>query len=488
MKKIVLILLAITALFACSKEISKEEVGFDIDNLTEGQYVFTITASVEDLTKTSYAGETDFSWDAHDKISVLFHNGETHKFYPLETVSGADHGKSAVFRGVIDSGYEVGASDTEGGVKWALYPAGNHTWNTTNHRPNFVIPNVTDFTTADHISSNIPLYAQGDGSSYTFSPLAGAYKITFTDIDASKVRFIVTHNQTHQLSGTFPISTDETNYYWWAQYASVGSANQSIAIIKDVVTKSATFYFFCGIKDEGAFQPTVTLKDETTGYTIYRGTAKTAWSSDALKPIANRIVVLPSIPAPGEGTPFISSYGINWLSASGVAGSTAPGNDAVKRLKYSATSSKLYLYFELDETKLYNDPSYKYGNHWYMYFGDGSGEISSQWKESCDGKFEGWIKIANAYNFDYWGSSGTTFSGIERYYTSVDGTVFVEMAIDRSKATYLQGTSCQFGLCLTSRYIDSKDVWLGSDSTIIGIAPVGGGSMMSMTLPTYVAP
>ncbi len=479
MKKVVLFATALFAFFACSKEVTKE----NIEPLADGKYVFTITASFDEITKTSYAGETDFSWDAHDKISVLFHNGETHRFYPLETEEGASHGNSAVFRGVIDEGFEVGASATEGGYKWALYPAGDHTWNTTKHAPNFVIPNLTDFTTADHISSNIPLFAKGDGSSYSFSPLAGAYKITFTNIDASKVRFIVTHNSTHQLSGVFPISDS----YWWAQYASVGSADQSIAIVKNVESKSASFYFFCGIKDEGAFQPIITLKNEETGYILYRGTAKSAWNTDALKPLSSRIVILPSIPAPGDGTPFVSSYGINWLSASGVSGSTVDGNDAVKCVKYSATSSKLYLYFELDESKIYNDPTYKYGNHWYMFFGDGSGDVASQWAESCDGKFEGWVKQNNAYTFDYWESAGTTF-GFERYYTAVDGTVFVELAIDRSGATYLQGTSCQFGLYLTSRYLDADSTWLGDDKTIIGIAPVGGGSMMSMTLPTYVAP
>lgn len=488
MKKVFYCALTFLAFLACSKQ--AEITALEEMTPDPGKYIFTISASVDDsFTKTDYTNKGQFSWSAHDKISVLFHDGETHRFYDLETVAGAAHGESAVFVGQIDEGFVLGASD---GKYWALYPAGAHTYDASAGRPVFNIPQVTDFTTATHVSANLPMaYSNGSNpNAFTFNNASCPYKISFKNVDVAKVRFTVTHSASRKLSGNFTMEKSTSNVGLWSQ-ASSDVSDRSVSFIKNVSgDKTVDFYFSIPRWGEDAgFQPTITLKDEDTGYTIYTSTAKSDWSEvEKLQPKYNRMVILPSIPASGLGSPFVSSYDIDWLTAPGVSGSTASGNDAVKCLKYSATGSKLYLYFELDESKLYNDPAYQYGNHWYMFFGDGSGDVASQWTETCDGKFEGWVKKDNSYKFDYWGSTGTTFSGIERNYTTVGGTVFVELSIDRSNAAYLQGTSCQFGLCLTSKYVDGGGSWLGSDSTIIGIAPVGGGAMMSMTLPTYVAP
>lgn len=479
MKKIIYCVLASVALIACTKELKQESV--QIQSLPDGKYIITISASASELTKTSYAGETDFSWDAHDKISVLFHNGETHEFYDLETEEGAAHGESAVFKGVIDAGFEIGASDAEGGVKWALYPAGAHTWDKTNHRPVFNIPNVTDFTTADHISSNIPLFAQGSGDSYTFRPLAGAYKITFNNIDASKVRLVVTHNQTHQLSGNFPISSaSSVDSYWWAQYASAGSANQSITIVKNVETKTASFYFFCGVKDEEGFQPTITLKNESTGYILYNGTAKSAWSSDALMPKNNRIVILPSIPASGTGVPFISKFGIDWasVSASGTGTSTDALN-GITTLKATADASYVYILLGVDKTSLLLDTG-TYANLLNVYLGsESSANVSWMWGTA-----------PNTFDADYtavWltqsGLPKCTGTGnldaVDNKTEEVNGVYFYELRISRtdSHITALPAGKGHVGLRISHHYYD----WTGSGGDYM-YAPAGG-SLLEIDLP-----
>ena len=367
MKKTFIFILAGLSILACSKQ---SPVSVPEEVAEPGKYIFKLTASMsnEDETKTSYAGEKTFSWDANDEISVLFHNGETHKFFTLKTTAG---GAAATFSGQIDEGYEIGASATEGGVKWALFPAGAHTWNTTNHAPNFNIPAVTDFTAPGaHFSTNIPMYAKGDGdNNFTFAHQACAYKFTFSNLDVSKVRLTVTHQTTHALSGDFNMLEGGK---WYAKWADMASANRSVSYIVNVSAKTAVFYFCIGKDSESAFQPTITLTDEETGFILYRGQAKTAWGgSDDLKPLYTRIVILPSIPAPGAGVPFIPAFGINWSSLDMYpldgAKDAFDGNPSGGIVEWKATSdaSNIYCYYKIDKSKVGASSDGTY--HWKTY-------------------------------------------------------------------------------------------------------------------------
>ena len=189
-------------LAACSKEnVNESNIQSDI----KGTYEFSIAVNAEEIgTKTSYEGEKTFSWSAGDQISVLFHDSDSNdKFYTLTAQSV--NGKDAIFSGTIDSGWEVGASDT--GDKWALYPAGNHTYSAT--APVFSIPAEVDFS-ATHFSANLPMYAIGedDGSGndfYAFKHVSnvGAYKFTFSNLDVSKVRLVVEQTGSYHLNGSF---------------------------------------------------------------------------------------------------------------------------------------------------------------------------------------------------------------------------------------------------------------------------------------------
>ena len=77
MKKIlVLLAAAVAALLAVS--CAKETVN---DNFAQaGMKKVTITASVEEMTKTTYSETGAFSWTKGDKVSVL---GDDKKFYVL---------------------------------------------------------------------------------------------------------------------------------------------------------------------------------------------------------------------------------------------------------------------------------------------------------------------------------------------------------------------------------------------------------------------
>lgn len=492
MKKLTMIVFAGVVLLACNKRLAIPDPQ---ENVNEpGTYIFTLKASVaDDLTKTSYADEKTFSWSANDEISVVFHKvgevvGDDIIFVDLKTTVG---GTTADFSGTVPNGYEIGASDTEGGVKWALFPAGAHTWNTTNHRPNFVIPEVTDFTTPGaHFSTNIPMYAEGDGeNNFTFNHIACAYKFTFSNLDATKVRLKVTHNTTHKLSGSFPLNA---NGKWYAQYASLGSANQSVSYITNVSAKTAVFYFCIGKDSESSFQPTITLYDETTGNILYRATAKAVWGgNDALKPLYDRMVILPSIPAPGTGTPFISQFNINW----GSQGVSADGEDAFRTIKAFADEDYLYLYLDIVKSDLTLSGYY---HKIRFYLSDGSdGGTNSDWIQKYS-----WT---STNDYDWLVKGGTvqldTFDGLQKMIVDknivthdINDAVYLELKIDRTvpvengvdsgyavlspAATYLAGASVYVAVD-----VDDMDGSTWTSTGLIGHAPASGENMLLVTLP-----
>lgn len=370
-----LIALATVSIVACQKEIVSPAPVDDVTETTEtaGTYTFTLTASGPEITKTSYADEKTFSWDANDEISVLFHNGETHEFKTLKTTSG---GNPAVFSGTIPDGWTVGASETEkvNAQYWALFPAGAHVWDTEKHRPQFNIPAVTDFTAADHFSVNIPMQARGDNTTFSFKHAACAYKISFKNVDASTVRLKVTHSATHALSGTYSMENSGSNPGLWATYAGAGSVGQSVSFIKAVAgDKTVEFYFSIPRYGEtSGFQPTITLTDEDTGFLLYSGTAKSDWTADPnLEPRYDRMVVLPQIPASGAGT-FVSKFGIGWFT-DGTIATTAGDGVNYTTIRATSDDSFFYVLLGIKKSMLTINPSYYRANSVNYYFGVKSG-------------------------------------------------------------------------------------------------------------------
>lgn len=489
MKKLFVVFALMSIALACNKENSIQE---QQDETTPGTYTFTLTASGSAITRTSYAGEKTFSWDANDEISVLFHNGETHEFKTLKTTTG---GNPAIFSGSIPVGWEVGASATESvnAQYWALFPAGAHVWDTEKHRPKFNIPAVTDFTSADHFSVNIPMQARGDNTSFTFRHAACAYKITFKNVDASTVRLKVTHGETHALSGSFSMENSGSNPGLWAMYADAGSEGQSVSFIKSVAgDKTVDFYFTLPRYGEDHFQPSITLTDEDTGFILYRGTAKSDWTGIAsLAPQYDRMVLLPQIPAPGTGVPFIYAYGIDWDSVPAAA--TGVGNGAITTVKAAADESYFYLYMELDSNNLLTDDSYKYANQLTLYVGtEGSSNTSWMWNTTANGNNTYTKSVSPAWLM-YNGKPKVSGSGYnilnEAHIATIGDTYYYEIKFNRDN-TSIDLTSSNYlhlgALIYYQKYHD------GTSSGSLGdgywYSPYGAESLLIVSLPTYVAP
>ena len=477
---------------ACEKEANQALT--PVMDVPEGYHLVTISAK-QAYTKSTYSDSDNktFSWSAHDKISVLFHKGSDNEFVDFETTGT---GASVSFTGMVKDGYEIGSSDSPS-VKYALFPASaSHTF-TEGELPVFYIPYETDYTTGEnaHFSANLPMMAIGDGSNnFTFKHLTNAIKLTFKDLEVDKVLLQVSNESGYHLSGGSPIAPGKESGDYYLNYGSWGGGTaRKISFVEEVnASNKATFYIpYLAYNDY--FHPSLTLKNAENGYTIKslsnennffdKVIEKGVTVSDALA----EMIVLPEVSASGSGTPFVSSFGINWLSATSISACTTSGKDAIKCFKYSSNSSYVYIYAELDESKLYNNASYKHSHHWYLCLGDGSEDaVSTIWTNNADTKYEGWLKTNNSTVFDSWKSAGESITK-SQYFNSVDGTLFYEARISRS-VTFLQGTSAKVGLYLTSKYVDGESTWLGSDSEIIGVAPVDGGAMGSMTLATYVAP
>lgn len=357
MKKIlpVMVLCGLVS-FSCSKVVEEPQAE------EHGYYTFVLNAGVDqDLTRTAYADdEVSFSWSTDDGISVLFHKGETHKFFTLKTSQGGS--ATAKFSGQIENGYELGASATEGGAAWALFPASDqHSWNTDTHLPDFYVEPETDFTQS-HFSANIPMYATGDADgTFTFKYLTSCYKFVFTDVNAGKVKLMVHSSGSGgwYLSGKSPVKVDGSSYYLQC-YDGDGTRDVSYIEAVDATEKKAVFYVpFRGWEP---FTPEITLINLDSDSELLHVTANAPLNAAPF----GRIVVLP---AKSLADAFIPAIGINgdmsdWADKPVGEG----GNSRILEWKYASDEENVYFMYKVDKTKISFSSSYNWGSYIYVGF------------------------------------------------------------------------------------------------------------------------
>ena len=468
----------------------------------EEYYQFTLTAGVDsELTKTSYADDKTFSWTPGDQISVLFHNGEVNKFFTL-TTSGS--GASATFSGSVETGYELGSSNSE---KIALFPAGEHSYDRTKAKYDaenypkrgafFNIPSLTDFTKT-HFSANLPMAALGDGeNNFTFKHIAGTYKVVFTDIDPSvkKVKLHVKNQLTRALSGDLRLEDGGShNYVWWWVSASEGSMEQTVSYVVNVVEGSATFYVPYTNNDAEGFKPIFTLTNADNGYTLKSVKAKAAFSGD-LKPSYDHIVRI-VIPASGTGTApaWKSNHGINWdMVETQAAGRVGSPYDGINLMKVTADATNLYVFLDIKSSSDYllDNASYDWSNYAVLYAGDGSdsGSLHWGWSTKYQNRIEGWLKTDNTLKYTV--GTGAIVDAIA--VTSGDHTYY-EIAYPRTGNSALLGTSAYLSFTFDKRYRIGETVYNDPTvgSTCVGYAPTTEASprppMLRVDLPAFVSP
>ena len=349
-RKLYLLAAAVIVIAACDKKAAKiEEPSF---------YEYEISASSADFgTKTTYANDKVFAWSENDKISVLFHNGNTDKFFTLtaKNINGA----SASFSGSIESGYEIGASDS--GTWWALYPAGAHTYTPGESKPfTFNMPAENDLTGTD--SSNIPMAAKlaADATEKTFEfyPAAAIIKFRFTGITASKVKLTIEEQYTHAISGNLPMKEGGYVLYWEPAWADLGSAKCKLSYTVDVKGGDAEFFIPFAPWDK-RFKPVITLIDADTEDVLYNKTA-TNFLPETYEPLLTRMVVLPEITV-GSAIPwsYESAFGVDWKSSSVVS---AAGDPGINMINGFVDGNTLYVLLEINKGALVLDPTHAKDN------------------------------------------------------------------------------------------------------------------------------
>ena len=475
------LVMAASAIISCEKtqlaEDSNNNLAIQEEEISapEGTYIYSITAGAEaaEEIKSDYSTSGSFSWAAGDAISVLFHNGTTNKFFTLTTT---DNGSSATFRGAIEDGYTIGASDGDvSDLKiWALYPASDSHSYTEGSNPKFYIPASTDFT-ADgaHFSANMPMYdllaAEGD---FAFKHLACAYKLNFTDLDddVTKVQITVANQTTYALSGSITV---HDGYYLDQGYSSPGSVTSSLTYTVNVANHKASVYVPCRYYAT-CFQPIITLTNCSNGNVIKEVTAANA------KAISSKGKVQPiNIVASGSGVAwsYPSKFGIDW-SAVTVKGTgvTTADYDGLKTIKATADANYLYILFNVDKSKLLT--GYDYTNYLKLYLGNESSETTN-WKWGTapntftDELGLGWLLYKGNLKFSCWEAIYNDSSTLEH-----DDDYYYEISLNRSAASYLASTGkAHVGVLILNHYY----AWDGSQSPYM-YGP-SNGSLLEVDLP-----
>lgn len=340
----------------------------EIEQPTEAQkgtYTYTLSAGSQD-TKTSYDAEGHFSWTAGDAISVLFHNGETNKFFTLTTNNS---GALASFTGEIEDGYTIGASDgTSEDLKiWALYPASDNHSYTAGSNPSFYIQPEVDFSTT-HQSANIPMYdlVAAEGGELYFKNLACAYKFVVENIKdgVDKVQFTINNasgDGFRGLSGSSDIGLDSSSGLYYVKFG--GSA--ALTYTGSVHDNTAVFYV--SYRWYGNFQPTITVTNCATGNAI-----KTFTASKSVQPTDMGTVqpITLDVSESNGGDYYVAAIDIDgnfddWDDVSHVI-TTSDAN--IVEWRYTKDSKNLYFMYKIPLSKIAKTEG---GYSWdpYIYFG-----------------------------------------------------------------------------------------------------------------------
>lgn len=469
---LIIMMMAAAVITSCTKQgLDENQPQVDSGSPT---YTYTVSANVTE-TKTDYDSDGNFKWSAGDAISVLFNNGTDNKFFTLTLKSG-DGTNTASFSGEIENGYEIGGTD---GNQWALYPAGTHSVrfaeeDAAKYPLSFNIPAITDYTKSG-FSANIPMYSIGeDGTSFNFQHLGAAYKFTFSDIEADKVKFVVENQTTYRLSGDVKLR-NEKGTYLDQSYAE--GVDKTLTYISSVSDGKATFFVPVRYYAE-CFQPIITLYNAENEAIIYTKTATkaTAISSKGhVQPI--NISVSGAVE---EAWAFPSQYDIVWNDiATSASGDTDEGYDGIVTMKATADATNLYLYLEVKKSALYDNNEYGHANQCNIYFGDGSGENTHwAWAAPYTKKMSGWMKYKNASRFIHY--DGITYE--QKTAEHLDRYCY-ELAVKRSDISALAGSSATICMEINQLYTDAGGNWLGSN-TQIGFAPARWTEALTVTLPS----
>ena len=426
--------------------------------------VLSIQATCDAPTKTAYAGEVTFSWSAGDRISVLCNDG-TRDFWQTFTTRAA--GASATFSAKVASNVRIGPKDlSESAPRLAFYPACDAHVYENAWTIKYNIPAERDFRASKggHEESAIPMIAWGkEGDTFRFANLTGAAKFSFSQVDASQVKFVFTSTGV-KMNGTYNLFwsginlDDASNVKWNAVYAET-DAEKTLTYYADVVQGKVSFYV--PYATGSIWGSSIRLENAQSGAVLYE--------HPSLKSIAitkNQITVLPTINvATGLAeVPFSSAYGIDWDPVEAVANTNASSYPVIRSMKATADDDYLYLLLDLDPTQM--ETNHEYAHRMYLYVGDWSTQFGH----------ESWAIHNSAPAYYNW---QTAYSDCSTTTASATSWLY-EIRLSRTHATTADALSgsgtVQIGVKLDNRTNDNDTYGYaagGTSTVTIGRIPSG---------------
>lgn len=235
MKNISIILAALAAVVAisCNKE---NPVETPDNSISAGMKLVTVTASVDQSTKTSYTdngeGEGVFSWTKGDQISIRCIDTENNRKY--FTFTAETTSSTTTFKAYIPDNF---TPETE-----AFFPASDgHDW--ISWQPYFHIPEYRDM--KKHESADIPMFGKITDGVYEFTHMCGAARLEFTNFptDVTTAEISIVHSAL-KLSGTFKVSYSGENseYMKWNSAEASNDSEKTYTRVVPVSEGKAIIY------------------------------------------------------------------------------------------------------------------------------------------------------------------------------------------------------------------------------------------------------
>lgn len=350
-KQFVLIAAAVAALFAvsCVKENPVENAP-----VQGAMKEVTITATIDEATKTSYDAEGVFSWTKGDKIAI---KGSDNVFYTFTTYESAPE---ASFTGSIPEGVEL--------QKHALYPAESASCESGAYY--YTIPEFKDLSKS--FSPDIPMSSYVSAGTYNFKHMTGAALLTFTNIlDKVTVVDISIKSTSLRLSGTQQV---------WSgapfTFSAAETANDSEkTFTRRVSVKNNAAQVYLPYNGEFWDKCTVNIKGydaQNNEYVLLKDKTMKGSSANVIEPA----VVIPYTPLElPEYIPEVDWSKVDWDAESVATSVLDPSSNKVELTELKATSDEYYIYFRVKALGTFTGTTFDY----YIAGGEGTDKAHDYW-------------------------------------------------------------------------------------------------------------
>lgn len=316
----------------------------------DGRRLVTIYADSGSIeSKTTYANDKTFGWEAGDKISVLFHNSSDENLWV--TFEAQSSGTSSAFTAMVDADLTEGAAG-EGGSKWAMYPASaNHVY-TNETTLGFSLEAGQDGNTP-----KIPMIANvatSSSSTYHFHQLGGAIKFTVNNIrsDVSRLKISLSSlwgTDTRFVSGVFNVTDPATETPSISHDNLRSGGSKFTHVFADVdASHNAVAYMPLPVFDIWP-DYCITVSDATSGAILYQKTLGSgAGNINVQRSKITRLNTL-TLPNVSASSALIKADGFfgDWASAEGVVSKNYNTGSQPFDLKVVSDGENIWFYHKL---------------------------------------------------------------------------------------------------------------------------------------------